>query len=43
MIVDGEKTIYKEGDYFCIHPYQIHSGVVLSGDPMIMIVQRRAA
>ena len=43
MDVDGIKTSYSQGDYFCIHPHQKHSGRVISGNPMIIIVQRRAA
>jgi quercetin dioxygenase-like cupin family protein len=43
MNVDGIKTSYSRGDYFFIPPHHKHSGVVKSGNPMIIIVQRRAA
>jgi len=43
MMVNGSRSLLQQGNYFCIHPHQIHSGIVISGDPMIMIVQRRAA
>ena len=43
MTIDGVKTIYGEGGYLCIHPHHIHSGVVISDEPMMLIVQRRAA
>lgn len=43
MLIDGKESTYGEGDYMRIEPRHHHSGIITSGSPAIMIVQRRAA